>query len=105
MAKRKPRTPTPPRPVQAPKRRYEPSTRSRLSPRTLRLLGASAAVVVVAIVIVVVAAGRGGAADPSKRLVAAGCSFRTFPNQGQRHVTSLTANVKYNSFPPTSGPH
>src|SRR5712691_11736861 len=103
MAKKKPRTPTPP--VQAPRRRYETSTRSRLNPRTLRLAAAGAAVVVAAIVIAVVAAGGGRAADPSKDLLAAGCSFKTFPNQGQRHVTTLTATVKYNSFPPTSGPH
>lgn len=38
---------------------------------------------------------------------AAGCTFRTFPGQGRNHLTSLTPpkKFKYNSFPPTSGPH
>ena len=40
-----------------------------------------------------------------KKLVAAGCTFKTYPDLEAKHVQSLDANVKYNSFPPTSGPH
>ena len=47
----------------------------------------------------------GGAVSPAKELVAAGCTFKTYPDLGANHVQSLDANVKYNSFPPTSGPH
>jgi len=49
--------------------------------------------------------GGGGRADAAKKLAAAGCTFKTYRNQGQKHVQSLTAKVDYNSFPPTSGPH
>ena len=43
--------------------------------------------------------------SPAAKLTAAGCTFKTYPSQGQGHVTSLAAKVKYNSFPPTSGTH
>ena len=43
--------------------------------------------------------------SPEQALTAAGCTFQTFPDQGQSHVDSYDAKVSYNSFPPTSGPH
>jgi hypothetical protein len=42
---------------------------------------------------------------PKAALTAAGCTLRTFPDQGQRHVDSYDAKVSYNSNPPTSGTH
>lgn len=104
MAKKK-RTPPPPRPVQAPKRRYEPTT-SGMSRRSKLIAAAIAIAVALAIAIAVAATGGGsGAAGAAKKLAAAGCTFKTYKNLGQQHVQSLTATVKYNSFPPTSGPH
>jgi hypothetical protein len=43
--------------------------------------------------------------DPGPVLRAAGCTLRSYEGLSQRHVTSLDAKVKYNSFPPSSGPH
>lgn len=105
MAKKN-RTPTPPRPVQAPKRRYEPTSGG--FGRREKYAASAAAVVLVAGVAIGVAATRGGGSgslDVAKKLAAAGCTFKTYPNQGQKHVESVTAKVDYNSFPPTSGPH
>src|SRR5438128_6727083 len=105
MAK-KTRTPPPPRPVQAPKRRYEPTTAGFKS-RGKAI--AALAVTLAAGVAIAVAATRGGGgagvADVARAMTAAGCTFKAYPDLGRNHVTSLTANVKYNSFPPTSGPH
>lgn len=108
MAK-KPTTPPPPRPVQAPKRRYEPTTGG--FNRRGKYVAVGAAAVLVAGVAIAFAVTRGGGSgtaksgDVAKSLAAAGCTFKTYPNLGQQHVSSLTAKVDYNSFPPTSGPH
>jgi len=104
MAKKKTRTPTPPRTVQAPKRRYEPTT-GGFGRRGKYLAIAVAALLVVGVAIGVAVTRGGGRADAAKKLAAAGCTFKTYRNQGQKHVQSLTAKVDYNSFPPTSGPH
>ena len=52
-------------------------------------------------------AGNGGAggSSPEQALVAAGCTFKTYKDLGQKHVESYDAKVSYNSTPPTSGPH
>ncbi len=105
MAKKKSRTPPPPRPVQAPKRRDTRSTGLGWSRRTLATGGAVVAVAAIAIGLGVALAGGGGGSSPAKALAAAGCTFKTYPNLGQKHVDSLNAKVNYNSFPPTSGPH
>ena len=44
----------------------------------------------------------GGTVHP---LSAAGCTESTLPAQGREHVAQLEKGFKYNSFPPTSGPH
>lgn len=71
------------------------------------LAGAAALVlaVVVAVGAVFVTRGGGGGASPEQALAAAGCTFQTYPDQGQSHVESYDAEVAYNSTPPTSGPH
>ena len=104
MAKKR-RTPPPPRPVLAPKRRYEPTTAG--FSRRSKLTAAAIAVALAAGVAIAVAAtrGGGGSGDVAKKLAAAGCVFKTYPNLGQAHVQALTPLPKYNSFPPTSGPH
>ena len=43
--------------------------------------------------------------DPRAALAAAGCSFTTGRDQGREHVTSLPRGFRYDTFPPTSGPH
>lgn len=103
MAK-KTRTPPPPRTVQAPKRRHEPST-GGLGRRGKYLAIVAAGLLVAGVAIAVAATRGGGSGEVAKKLAAAGCTFKTYPNQGQKHVQSVTAKVDYNSFPPTSGPH
>ena len=103
MAK-KPKTPPPPRPVQAPKRRYEPTT-GGLSGRGKYVAVAAAAVLVAGVAIAFAATRGGGSADAAKQLAAAGCSFKTYADQGAKHTEALPKGFKYNSFPPTSGYH
>ena len=106
----KPRTPAPPR-QQGPRRRDTPRASGRVRPqRNALLAGVLAGGVIVGLVLAIVLT-RGGSnhsssgPSPAAKLAAAGCTFKTYPSQGRNHVTSLTAKVKYNSFPPTSGTH
>ena len=98
---RKSRTPPPP-PVKAPKQRERLPSDWRSRKWALVLVGGLLAAGGIA---VLSSALSGGAVSPAKKLVAAGCTFKTYPDLGAKHVQSLDANVKYNSFPPTSGPH
>ena len=101
MARKKSRTPPPPRPVQAPKRRVERrgDGRGRL---LYVLLGAIAVAAVAAVGIALAMRGGGGAGDTG---VAAGCTIQHFPQQSRAHVNRAPKGFTYNSFPPTSGPH
>ena len=76
-------------------------------PRAVLLGGAAAlAAAVVAVVAVVALTGGGnGTASPEQKLAAAGCTFETYPDQGNEHVESYDVKPSYNSSPPTSGPH
>jgi hypothetical protein len=99
VAKRKKsKIPPPPRPVQAPKKRVEPRD-PRRTRMVLVVLGA-ALVVAAAVVGIALAFGGGGGESSG-----GGCGRRTFADQGRRHVSELPKGFKYNSFPPTSGPH
>ncbi len=113
MAKKKSRTPPPPRPVavpkgrtvQAPKVRTEPRLPSTGSGRTrLWLIGAGALVVVVIGIVLGTTLAGGGSADTGA-LTAAGCTVETYASQGRNHVQKLEKGFKYNSFPATSGEH
>jgi hypothetical protein len=107
---KKTRTPAPPRPVQAPKRRTATPTGG--DPRRQRLilyaLGGSG-FLALAIVVAAFALTRGGgaanAASAKKAMLAAGCTFNHYPQQPRNHVQNLNYKYHYNSFPATSGPH
>ena len=110
----KPRTPPPPR-QQGPRKRASVRTpgagRGARAPRSALLSGVLVGGVI-GIAVLLFFLTRGGnknsaasGPSPAAALAAAGCTFKTYPNLGQAHVQSLTAQVKYNSFPPTSGPH
>ncbi len=101
MAK-KARTPPPPRRVQAPKARTGEPRGER---RSWLLVGGAAIVLLAAAALAIVLAF--GRSDQSARDVLrdAGCTLQTFPAQGANHVAQLPKGFKYNSFPPTSGPH
>jgi uncharacterized protein DUF3105 len=44
-------------------------------------------------------------ADVAAAMSRAGCTLKTFPAQSREHVADINAKIRYNSFPPTSGPH
>ncbi len=116
MAKKKPRTPTPPRPVQAPKRRDDGKRGGGfdlgLGHRNALYLFSAAGIVALIVVVLVVALGGGGKTDDKKvaqAMAAAGCTFKTvkaFVPKGQgTHVNSLTAKLPWNTSPPSNGQH
>jgi Protein of unknown function (DUF3105) len=107
---KKTRTPAPPRPVQAPKRRTgTPTTGAERRRQWLILyaLGGSG-ILALAIVIGVLVLTRGGeaanAATAKKAMLAAGCTFNHYKAQPRNHVP-LNYKYHWNSFPATSGPH
>src|SRR6476661_9283452 len=109
MAKKKPRTPTPPRRVQAPQRRTDapdPAARHRMI-----LYGISAAgfVGLVVVVLIVALAGGGGNAKAAIATIRAhGCQYQKYPAQPRTpHYATLNPKPapSWNSFPPTSGRH
>jgi hypothetical protein len=67
------------------------------------LIGAGIAAGALALALAVALTGR--ARSLSATLAAAGCTFRTAPSQGRAHVLRLPRGFRYNTFPPTSGPH
>jgi hypothetical protein len=109
MAKKKPRTPTPPRRVQAPQRRVDasdPAARHRMI--LYGISGAGFVALIVVVLIVALAGGGGNAKAAVKTIQAQGCQYRKYPAQPRApHYQTLTPNPapSWNSFPPTSGRH
>jgi hypothetical protein len=118
MAKKKPRTPPPPR-VQAPQRRSgsarkagAPADDVGLRHRAVLYGLAGAGFVGLIVVALVLALGGGKSGDPKQLgldMTAAGCSFKTvaaFVPKGQpTHVPSLTKKLPWNTSPPSNGQH
>ncbi len=108
MAK-KSRTPPPPRKVQAPKQRRDEHSGLSDRHKLWALVGVAAlGLVGLAVAIVLVASKGGGANDKGvgQALAKAGCTYRVYPATSQAHLGSLKAKTpKYNSFPPSNGPH
>jgi hypothetical protein len=117
MAKKKPKTPTPPRPVQAPRRRDDskgPALDFGLGHRNALYLFSAAGIVALIVVVLIVALGGGGGgktndAKVASAMTAAGCTFKTVkayvpPGQGT-HVNSLTKKLPWNTNPPSNGQH
>ena len=115
MAGKKPKTPPPPRRVQAPQQRVEPKRPRTPADRNRALLyGVSAAGFVALAAVVAFIALAGGHSKVNDARVAslmraAGCSFRTkikirVPD-GRTHVASLTAKLPWQTSPPSGGQH
>jgi hypothetical protein len=120
MAK-KPTTPRPPRPVQAPKRRDGKGSRAGGAsfsgvPRWAWVLGA--AILIGVVVVGAVFAFGGGkssnsTADVKATMLAAGCTYREVAPLKPTHATGgyhadvpkLTTKVKWSTFPPSAGGH
>lgn len=110
---RKDRVPNPPKRVQAPQRRSTPSTAADAD-RRRKLIFASvaSALVVVALVLGVVLFtggddGSDGVAEVRAALTAANCTLQSEPAKPGDHTAEIdaTSDPKWNTDPPTSGPH
>jgi Protein of unknown function (DUF3105) len=116
---KKPRTPDPPRRVQAPKQRHAPRQRLGGDRARMILYGAAGAVVVaVAVVLIVVLAGsksgKAAGSDTKVRtaMTAAGCTFTSKPvlppkdkKNFHNDAPTPTTKVKWSTFPPSGGGH
>jgi hypothetical protein len=123
---KKPRTPPPPRRVQAPKQRHAPSrTRGIGVDRRRSILYSVAGLGMVGLAVVLIvlfASGKksGGALSPATdkkvaaAMTAAGCTFESKPVFPPVHkvpsgyhldVPTLSSTVKWSTFPPSGGSH
>ena len=103
---RKDRVPNPPKRPQAPQRRHDtvaPEVAARRRRNLLLALAGAAAVAAVIALGAIFVSGSDG--DAAAALADAGCTLETFAGQEGTHVESLEAKPKWNSSPPTSGPH
>jgi Protein of unknown function (DUF3105) len=107
---RKDRVPNPPKRQQGPQRRTasaDPAVAARRR-RAFLLAAVGALALVAAVGAIVLLTSRGGS-DTRATLVDAGCTYENFPGllnaPDHSDVTSLDAKPKWNSNPPTSGPH
>ncbi len=106
---RKDRAPTPPKRPQAPQRRSTPSSPSDAARRRrlLYVLAASGLVALAIVLGVVFLAGGDDGDGLAATMEAAGCELETVPAQPGNHSADLdaTSDPKWNTDPPTSGPH
>lgn len=103
---RKDRAPSPPKRPQAPQRRHataDPAAAARR--RRAILLGVGGAAVLAAVVALGALFLSGGESDARASLEDAGCTLQTYPALEGEHVADVNAKPKWNSNPPTSGPH
>jgi hypothetical protein len=89
--------------VQAPKARSTERTPSNRRTRLWLLILSAAGLVILGAVIAFVALGSGKSS--SSLISSRDCVERSYPGLSAKHVTSPDTKVKYNSFPPSSGPH
>jgi len=104
---RKDSVPDPPRKVQAPKRRATPAGPADESRRRKLLLGAAAAALAVTAIVLGVLFLGGGGKSEAALLAEEGCELATYEGQEAVHLDDRAENAqpKWNSSPPTSGPH
>lgn len=114
VAKKKPRTPTPPVRVQAPRQRTSQGKDDlgRRHRTALYAIAGVGALALIAVVVAVAAIGKGGgqsAKHVAALMTTAGCNFRTvnayLPPGQTMHTTSLTKKMPWNTNPPSNGQH
>ena len=105
--KKKSRVPPPPRTSQGPQQRAAGPQRRVESggPRRLNLwfVGIGVAIIVAAAIVGIFFATRSNSAEASGP--SGSCVRETFPPMGRQHIEKLSPSFRYNSYPPTSGPH
>lgn len=68
--------------------------------------GLVALVVVVGVLALAAGGGGGSSSDPRAALNAAGCTYKVVPAvKSGIHINNLNAHPKWNTFPPSNGPH
>ena len=104
---RKDRAPNPPKRPQAPQRRSTPSGPRDEQRRRLLYILAATGLIGLAIVLGVVFLAGGGDKDLAATMEAGGCQLKTVQAEVGNHSAALdaTSNPKWNTDPPTSGPH
>lgn len=104
---RKDRAPNPPKRPQGPQRRSTPSGPRDERQRRLLYIVAATGLIGLAIVLGVVFLGGGSDDDIASAMEAGGCQLKTVPAQVGNHTAAenATSNPKWNTDPPTSGPH
>ena len=108
---RKDRAPNPPKRPQAPQRRSTPTDPAKTErQRRIIYLVAASGLVALAIVLGIVFLGGGGGGGGERAAVEdAGCTLQSFPALSNKSdhsdVPTLATKPKWNSMPPTSGPH
>lgn len=112
----KPKTPSPPRKVQAPKVRQKSSSSDSALPRNNILIGVGIVAIVglVIALLVTVSGGRGSTenvtveeiAEVKTAMTAAGCAFETTAaDAANQHMSSADQKVDYETYPASSGAH
>ena len=106
---RKDRTPNPPKRPQGPQRRSTPTSPAAAQERRKLLLLIGAGALVALVVVLGLVFLTGGGKDERQTLEAAGCTLQSFPGLPNKadhsDVQTLETKPKWNSTPPTSGPH
>ncbi|MBA2463321.1 MAG: DUF3105 domain-containing protein [Actinobacteria bacterium] len=103
---RKDRVPNPPKRPQAPQRRHTATDPAVAARRRRNLLYALGAASLLALAIVLGAVFLSGSESSERQVLEdAGCTLQTFPALKGTHVANPDAKPKWNSSPPTSGPH
>jgi hypothetical protein len=109
---KKPKTPPPPRRVQAPQVRTGTRAPGEMEARHRAILyaiaGAGVLALVIVIALVVLGGSSGNAKAAANALTAAGCQYKHYPEQPRSpHYQTLNPSPppSWNSFPPTSGRH
>jgi hypothetical protein len=106
---RKDRAPDPPRRPQAPQRRSTPvsATDAARRRRLLYVLAAAGVVALAAVLGAIFLLGGGDDSDVARTMREAGCTIQVVPAAVGNHTAAenATSDPKWNTNPPTSGPH
>ena len=106
---RKDRVPNPPKRSQGPQRRASQADPAAAAQRRRLLLLIGGGAVAVAVAVLAIVLFTGGGTDERGALTGAGCTLESFPalSNAPDHtdVPTLETKPKWNSNPPTSGPH
>lgn len=95
--------------VKAPRQRTTPKPKAAADRRRMMMLGGGALAALAAVVAIVALLGLGGGGPSPEEVRAdletAGCTLQAVKAQPGRHSLAEDATAKWNTDPPTSGPH